>query len=94
MRYELSNALPRPVTVKLLRGTVGDSRITAESQKSTAQRRDRRVGGHRARKRQDQSHRQFRDVSSRHALGGIGVGFGSAPAAAADIVASPPTDAP
>jgi hypothetical protein len=36
MRYELSNALPRPVTVKLLQeGLWGDSRITAESLKST-----------------------------------------------------------
>jgi hypothetical protein len=36
MRYELSNALPRSVTVKLLQeGLWGDSRITAESQKST-----------------------------------------------------------
>ena len=36
MRYELSNALPRPVTVKLLQeGLWGDSRIIAESQKST-----------------------------------------------------------
>src|SRR6202045_466604 len=36
MRYELSNALPREVTVKLLQeGLWGDSRITAESQKST-----------------------------------------------------------
>jgi hypothetical protein len=36
MRYELSNALPRPVTVKLLQeGLWGDSRVTAESQKST-----------------------------------------------------------
>jgi hypothetical protein len=36
MRYEISNALPRPVTVKLLQeGLWGDSRITAESQKST-----------------------------------------------------------
>jgi hypothetical protein len=36
MRYELSNALPRPVTVKLLQeGLWGDSRITAESRKST-----------------------------------------------------------
>ena len=36
MRYELSNALPRPVVVKLLQaGLWGDSRITAESQKST-----------------------------------------------------------
>jgi hypothetical protein len=36
MRYELTNALPRPVTVKLLQdGLWGDSRITAESQKST-----------------------------------------------------------
>jgi hypothetical protein len=36
LRYELSNALPRPVTVKLLQeGLWGDSRITAESQKST-----------------------------------------------------------
>jgi hypothetical protein len=36
MRYELSNALPRPVTVKLLQeGLWGDSRITGESQKST-----------------------------------------------------------
>ena len=36
MRYEFSNALPRPVTVKLLQeGLWGDSRITAESQKST-----------------------------------------------------------
>jgi hypothetical protein len=35
MHYELSNALPRPVTVKLLQeGLWGDSRITAESQKS------------------------------------------------------------
>jgi hypothetical protein len=35
MRYELSNAMPRPVTVKLLQdGLWGDSRITAESQKS------------------------------------------------------------
>jgi hypothetical protein len=36
MRYELSNALPTPVTVKLLQeGLWGDARITAESQKST-----------------------------------------------------------
>jgi len=36
MRYELSNAMPKPVTVKLLQeGLWGDSRITAESQKST-----------------------------------------------------------
>lgn len=36
MRYELSNALPRAVTVDLLQeGLWGDSRITAESQKST-----------------------------------------------------------
>ncbi|MEP6547889.1 MAG: DUF4139 domain-containing protein [Gammaproteobacteria bacterium] len=36
MRYELTNALPRPVTVKLLQeGLWGDSRIKAESQKST-----------------------------------------------------------
>ncbi|MGB6308463.1 MAG: DUF4139 domain-containing protein [Steroidobacteraceae bacterium] len=36
MRYEFSNALPRPVTVNLLQeGLWGDSRITAESQKST-----------------------------------------------------------
>ena len=36
MRYEFSNALPRPVTVRLLQeGLWGDSRITAESQKST-----------------------------------------------------------
>jgi hypothetical protein len=36
MRYELSNALPRPVTVRLLQeGLWGDSRITAESEKST-----------------------------------------------------------
>jgi hypothetical protein len=35
MRYELSNALPRPVTVKLLQeGLWGDSRIISESQKS------------------------------------------------------------
>jgi len=36
LHYELSNALPRPVTVKLLQeGLWGDARITAESQKST-----------------------------------------------------------
>jgi hypothetical protein len=36
MRYELTNALPRPVVVKLLQeGLWGDSRITAESIKST-----------------------------------------------------------
>jgi hypothetical protein len=36
MRYEFSNALPRPVAVKLLQeGLWGDSRITTESQKST-----------------------------------------------------------
>jgi hypothetical protein len=36
MRYELSNALPKAVTVKLLQeGLWGDARITAESQKST-----------------------------------------------------------
>jgi hypothetical protein len=36
MRYELTNALPRPVTVKLLQeGLWGESRITTESQKST-----------------------------------------------------------
>jgi hypothetical protein len=36
MRYELTNALPRPVVVKLLQdGLYGDSRITAESQKSS-----------------------------------------------------------
>jgi hypothetical protein len=35
MRYSLSNALPRPVTVSLLQdGLWGDSTITAESQKS------------------------------------------------------------
>jgi hypothetical protein len=35
MRYELSNALPNPVTVKLLQeGLWGDARISAESQKS------------------------------------------------------------
>jgi hypothetical protein len=36
MRYELSNALPRPVTVKLRQeGLWGDAKINAESQKST-----------------------------------------------------------
>jgi len=36
MRYELSNALPRPLTVTLLQdGLWGDSRISSESQKST-----------------------------------------------------------
>ncbi len=36
MRYELSNALPKAVMVKLLQeGLWGDARITAESQKST-----------------------------------------------------------
>ncbi len=36
MRYELSNALPKAVPVKLLQdGLWGDARITAESQKST-----------------------------------------------------------
>ncbi len=36
MRYELSNALPRPVTVKLVQeGLWGDSRIISESLKST-----------------------------------------------------------
>ncbi len=36
MSYELSNAMPHPVTVDLLQaGLWGDSRITAESQKST-----------------------------------------------------------
>jgi hypothetical protein len=36
MHYELSNAMSRPVTVKVLQeGLWGDSRITAESQKST-----------------------------------------------------------
>jgi hypothetical protein len=36
MRYELTNALPRPVTVKLLQeGLWGDARITAQSIKST-----------------------------------------------------------
>jgi hypothetical protein len=36
MRYELSNALPHPVTVRLIQdGLWGDSRITAESIKST-----------------------------------------------------------
>jgi hypothetical protein len=36
MRYELSNALPRAVSVRLLQGGLyGDSRITAESAKST-----------------------------------------------------------
>jgi hypothetical protein len=36
MRYELSNALPKAVTVRLLQeGLWGDARITAESQKST-----------------------------------------------------------
>jgi len=35
MRYTLTNALPRPVTVSLLQdGLWGDSTITAESQKS------------------------------------------------------------
>jgi hypothetical protein len=36
MRYEISNALPRPVTVVVLQdGLWGDSRISAESLKST-----------------------------------------------------------
>jgi hypothetical protein len=36
MRYELTNALPTPVSVRLLQeGLWGDARITAESQKST-----------------------------------------------------------
>jgi hypothetical protein len=36
MRYELSNASPRPLTVTLLQdGLWGDSRIDTESQKST-----------------------------------------------------------
>ena len=36
MRYELSNALPQPVTVTLRQdGLWGDSRISAESEKST-----------------------------------------------------------
>jgi hypothetical protein len=36
MRYELSNALPRSVTVRVLQeGLWGDARITAESLKST-----------------------------------------------------------
>jgi hypothetical protein len=36
MRYEITNALPRPVTVKLLQeGLWGDARISAESIKST-----------------------------------------------------------
>jgi len=36
MRYELSNALPRPVTVKLLQeGLWGDTHITAQSQQGT-----------------------------------------------------------
>ncbi len=36
MRYELSNALPRSITVRLLQeGLWGDVRITAESSKST-----------------------------------------------------------
>jgi hypothetical protein len=36
MRYELTNALPRAVVVKVLQeGLIGDSRITAESLKST-----------------------------------------------------------
>ena len=36
MRYELTNALPRPVVVKLMQGGLwGESRIKAESQKST-----------------------------------------------------------
>jgi hypothetical protein len=34
MRYELSNALPRAVTVKLVQEGLGDARITAESLKS------------------------------------------------------------
>jgi hypothetical protein len=38
MRYELTNALPKPVVVKLLQsGLWGDSRISAESQKSVRQ---------------------------------------------------------
>jgi hypothetical protein len=41
MRYELTNALPTQVTVHLLQeGLWGDSRITAESQKSTRTRSD------------------------------------------------------
>jgi hypothetical protein len=36
MRYELTNALPRPVVVKLMQqGLWGDSRVKSESQKST-----------------------------------------------------------
>jgi hypothetical protein len=36
MRYELTNALPRPVVVDVLQGGLwGDSRVTAESQKNT-----------------------------------------------------------
>jgi hypothetical protein len=38
MRYDLTNALPKPVVVKVLQsGLWGDSRITAESQKSVRQ---------------------------------------------------------
>ena len=35
MRYELTNALPRPITVKLRQeGLWGDAKINSESQKS------------------------------------------------------------
>ena len=63
MRYELSNALPQAVTVKLLQdGLWGDSRITRrESKEHAAQRRHGRVGGHGARQRQDHAHGQLRN---------------------------------
>ena len=49
MRYEFTNALPRPVTVKLLQdGLWGDSRISAESQKSTRRSADTAAAGRRA----------------------------------------------
>ena len=68
MRYEFTNALPRPVTVKLLQeGLWGDSRITAESQKSTRRSADTAEwAGDGARQRQGQPHRHLR-----HAILGL-----------------------
>ena len=64
-----------------------------EPEEHTAQCRDRRVGGDRARERQGQSHRQLRDAflgAMRWAA--LAWALAAAPAAAADILASPPTD--
>ena len=64
MRYELTNALPRPVTVKLLQdGLVGRfAHQGREPEEHAPQRRDGRVGGDGAGQRQGRPHGQLRNA--------------------------------